>query len=135
MPSRRVVSLPFKVFWTSTSSGWFSLLVVFLEEELELNVGNRNMCVCEACRQSIMYSMKAGKNGEPYQLRWQKNDHLCVVCHLVAQETSRLKKHEFTWDMIRESIGLVSVESPGDISLCTKHNQQVYRMLDAKAHA
>ena len=33
------------------------------------------------------------------------------------------------------SIGIASIESPGDISLCTEHYQQVYRMLDARAHA
>ena len=35
--------------------------------------------------------------------------------------------------MICDSIGISSIESPGDISLCTKHYQQIYRMLNAKA--
>ena len=37
--------------------------------------------------------------------------------------------------MICDSIGITSSESPGDISLCTKHYQQVYRMLIAKSDA
>ena len=37
--------------------------------------------------------------------------------------------------MICDSIGIASVESPGDISLCTKHYQQVYRMLNVKSDA
>ena len=32
-----------------------------------------------------------------------------------------------------DSIAIASLESPGDISLCTKHYQQVYRMLNAKS--
>ena len=47
----------------------------------------------------------------------------------------KAEKHEFTWDMIRESIGIASIDSPGDISLCTNYYQQVYKMLDVRTHA
>ena len=92
--------------------------------------------MCEACRQSIMHSMKASENGEPYQLRWQENKMVSACCVPSCSSVDiKAEKHEFTWDMICESIGIASIESPGDISLCTKHYQQVYRMLDARACA
>ena len=37
--------------------------------------------------------------------------------------------------MICDSIGIACIESPGDVSLCTKHHHQVYRMLNAKSDA
>ena len=89
--------------------------------------------MCEACRQSI--SIKASKNGEPHQLRWQKSKAVSVCCVPYCSSVDiNTEKHEFTWD-IRESVGTASIESPGDISLCTKRYQQVYRMLDARARA
>ena len=47
----------------------------------------------------------------------------------------KAERHEFTWEMICDSLGIASVESPGDISLCTKHYQQVYMMLNVKSDA
>ena len=106
------------------TEGWSPSVVEFLEEESGLNVGNRNVCLCEACRQSIMHSMKASENGEPYQLRWQKNKTVSVYCVPSCSSVDiKAEKHEFTWDMICESIGIASIESPGDISLCTKRRK------------
>ena len=34
-----------------------------------------------------------------------------------------------------DSMGIASVDSPGDVSLCTKYYQQIDRMLNAKSHA
>ena len=79
------------------TEGWSPSVVEFLEEESGLNVGNRNMCVCEACCQSIMHSMKAIKNGESYQLRWQKNKTVSVCCVQSCSSVDiKTKKHEFT---------------------------------------
>ena len=58
------------------------------------------------------------------------------MCHLVAKSVDiKAEKHEFTWEVICDSIGIASVNLPDDISLCTKHYQQVYRMLNAKSDA
>ena len=44
----------------------------------------------------------------------------------------KAEKHNFTG---RWYVGIACIESPGDVSLCTKHYQQVYRMLNAKSDA
>ena len=78
--------------------------------------------------------MKAKANNESYQLRWFKHKNVCCVpsCNLAD---IKAEKHTFTWEVICDSIGIASVDSPEDISLCTKHYQQVYRMLNAKSDA
>ena len=79
------------------TEGWSLSVVTFLEVASGLNVGNRNMCVCEACRSSIRNSVKARNNGEPYQLRWLKNKSVSHCC--VPSCTSvdiKAEKHEFT---------------------------------------
>jgi hypothetical protein len=43
-----------------------------------------------------------------------------------------LQLHNFSWEVICDSIG---IESPEEISLCTKHYKQMYRMLNAKSDA
>ena len=55
---------------------------------------------------------------------------------LAAMHTDVFKaeKHTFTWEVICDSIGIASVDSPEDISLCTKHYQQVYRMIMLLIH-
>ena len=58
-----------------------------------------------------------------------------VLCQPVILLISRLKRHDFTWEMICGCIGIASVESSGDISLCTKHYQHVYKMINAKSDA
>ena len=102
-------------------------------EESGLNVGNRNMCVCEACRSSIRNSMKARDDGEPFQPRWLKDkEHLSQCCVPSCSSVDiKAEKHEVTWEMICNSLGIGSAEHPGDISLCTKHYQQVYKVFNA----
>ena len=43
----------------------------------------------------------------------------------------KAERYDFTWEMICSSIGIGSAEHPGNISLCTKHYQQVYKVLNA----
>ncbi len=101
-------------------------------QESGLNVGNRNMCVCEACRSSIRNCMKARDDGEPYLLRWLKNKRVTQCCAPSCRSVDiKAEKHDYTWEMICNSLGIGSTEHPGDISLCTKHYQQVYKILNA----
>ena len=53
----------------------------------------------------------------------------CSSVHIKAE------KHEFTWEVICDTIGIADIESPVDISLCSQHYQQIYWMLNAKARA
>ena len=53
-----------------------------------------------------------------------------MLCTILKLSYIKAEKHHFTWEVICDSIG---IESPGDISLCTKHYQQVYRMLNAES--
>ena len=117
------------------TEGWSPSMVAFLEEESGLNVGNKNMCVCEACRSSIRNSMKARDDGEPFQLRWLKDKRVPRCCVPSCNSVDiKAEKHEFTWETICGSLGLGSVDHPGDISLCTKHYQQVYKLQVSLMH-
>ena len=40
----------------------------------------------------------------------------------------KAEKCELTWEVIRDSVWIASVESLRDISLCTKHYQQIYNI-------
>ena len=83
-------------------------VVAFLKEEHGVNVGDgETMCVCEACNVNIRQALKARDKGEPYQLRWLKGKKvsLCCVpsCSLVD---IKAEKHEFTWEVICDSMGI-----------------------------
>ena len=120
------------------TEGWSPSVVVFLEDGSGLNVGNRNVCVkhvvkapCIQWRPGITVSLTSSDG-------WRLKRSLCVVYPPVAPLISRLKSWK-AWvylggDMwfYEDSYG---VESPEDVSLCTKHYQQVYRMINAKSHA
>ena len=76
--------------------------------------------------------MKARDDGEPFQLRWLKDKRVPQCCVPSCSSVDiKAEKHEFTWEMICNSLGIGSAEHPGDISLCTKHYQQVYKVLNA----
>ena len=111
--------------------------MVDLVEESGFTVGNKNMCVCEACRFSIRNSMKARDNGEPYQLRWLKDKRVPQCCVPSCSSVDiKAEKHEFTWEMICICVGIGSTDaSPGDVSLCTQHYQQVYKVLHATSRS
>ena len=89
---------------------------------------NFNMCICEACIRQVL---KAVEKGEPYQLR----DKGSLCCVPRSSVDIKAEKCEFTWEVICDTVGNADVESPVDISLCTQHFQQIYRMLNAKARA
>ena len=59
-----------------------------------------------------------------------KHKNVCCVpsCNLADINA---EKHTFTWEVICDSIGIASVDSPEDISL---HYQQVYRMIMLLVH-
>ena len=115
--------------------GWSSVLK-FFKEESRLNVSDSKVCVCEACNVSIRQAKKCRDNGELYQLRWLKSKKESQCCVPSCKSVDiKAEKHEFTWEVICYSIGIASVNLPGNISLCTKHYQQVYRMLNAKSDA
>ena len=91
---------------------------------------------CGACDLSIREALKARDKGEPYQLRWMKGKVVSVRCVPSCSSVSiKAEKHNFTWEVICDSIGIACIEFLGDVSLCTKHYQQIYRMLNAKPDA
>ena len=117
------------------TQGWSSSMIDFVRDESGLNVGN-NMCICGACDLSIRQALKARDKGEPYQLRWMKGKVVSVCCVPSCSSVNiKAEKHNFTWEVICDSLGIACIESPRDISLCTMHYQQVYRMLNAKSDA
>ena len=80
--------------------------------------------------------MKARDNGEPYQLRWLKDKSVSQCCVPSCSSVDiKAEKHEFSWEVIRDSVGIASVESPGDISLCTKHYQYTGCLMLRHMHA
>ena len=118
--------------------GWSPSVIEFFKDASGFNsdVGNIHVCVCEACHLSIRKAMKCKDKGEQYQLRWLKSKKVSKCCVPPCKSVDiKAERHEFTWEVICDSIGIASVESPGDISLCTKHYQQVYRMLNEKSNA
>ena len=56
--------------------------VAFLKEVAGLSVenGETNKCICEACNVSIRQALKAMEKGEPYQLRWLKDERVFMLC-------------------------------------------------------
>ena len=49
-----------------------------------------------------------------YKLRWMKDKKVSVaVCYL----NIKAEKHNFTWEVICDSIGITRIESPRDVSL------------------
>ena len=81
------------------------------------------MCVCNACHVSFRFAVKAKENGERYQLRWLKSKSVKVrVCCVQTCDSVNIKAEKQFYlgdDMC--FFGIASIESPGDISLCTKH--------------
>ena len=66
------------------------------------------------------------KKGEPlsYQLRWLKDKRVSLCCVPRCSSVDiKAEKHEFTWEVICDSIGIADVESPVDISFFTQHYQ------------
>ena len=47
----------------------------------------------------------------------------------------KAERHDFSWEVICDSIGIASVTSPVETFLCNQHYQQVYRLLNAKSEA
>ena len=118
------------------TQGWSSSMIDVVRDESGLNVGNNDTCICGACDLSIRQALKARDKGEPYQLRWMKGKVVSVCCVPSCSSVNiKAEKHNFTWEVICDSIGIACIESPGDVSLCTKHYQQIYRMLNAKSDA
>ena len=116
-------------------NGW-SPSIELLKGESGLSISNSSACIRGACDLSVRQALKSRDKGEPYQLRWLKGKKASMCCVPTCNSTDiKAEKHEFTWEVICDSIGISSVESPGDISLCTKHYQQIYRMLHAKTRA
>ena len=70
-------------------------------------------------------------------LRWLKNKKVSQCCVPSCKSADKkAEKHEFTWEVICDTIGIGTIKPLDDISLCTKHYQQVYyRMLNAKSDA
>ena len=109
-----------------------SLIDIFLKDEFGLKGGNSEVCICGACDLSIRHAFKAKDKGEPYQLRWKKSKKISLCCVPTCSSTDiKAEKHEFTWEVIYDCMGIASVDTPGDVPLCTQHYQQVYRMLNA----
>ena len=106
----------------------------FFEEETGLTVGNRELCVCGACNVSIRQALKARDNGEPYQLRRLKSKIVCCVPSCSSTEIE-VYRHDFSCRDVRNSIGIENVSSPVNHLLCSKHYQQVYRMLNVVSKA
>ena len=115
--------------------GWSPSALAILKDESGLNIGNSDVCVCEACSVNIRQAVKS-KKGEPYQLRWLKNKAVSQCCVPTCKSADiKAEKHEFTWEVICSTIGIATIKSPDNLSLCTRHYQQVYRMLNAKSDA
>ena len=118
------------------TNGWSPSMIDLLQDESGLSIGNSSACICGACDLSVRQALKSRDKGEPYQLRWLKGKKASMCCVPSCNSTDiKAEKHEFTWEVMCDSIGISSVESPGDISLRTKHYQQIYGMLNAKARA
>ena len=75
--------------------------------------------------------MKCKDKGDQYRLRWLKSKKVSKCCVPSCKSVDIKAERLFTCD----SIGIASIELPGDICLCTKHYQQVYRMLNEKSDA
>ena len=82
---------------------------------------------------SIRQALKARDHGG---LRWLKSKRVCCVpsCGSVDFEV-HVHRHGFSWEDVCKSIGIASVSSPVDCLLCSKHYQQVYRMLNVVSKA
>ena len=92
--------------------------------------------MCGACNVSISQALKAKNKCETYQFKWLKNKRVCCVppCGSTDIEVN-VHRHDFSWEDVCNSIGIASVSSPVDRLLCSKHYQQVYRMLNVVSKA
>ena len=90
--------------------------------------------MCGACNVSIRQALKARGNGEPYQLRWLKSKQVCCVLSCSSTDIE-VYRHDFSWGDVCNSIGIENVSSPVNCLLCSKHYQQVYRMLNVVSKA
>lgn len=84
--------------------------------------------VCVKRVVSITQAFKAWEKGKPYQLRWLKDKKVsaCWVQSSISV-TSRLTNKTL---LGRTYAILAGVESLGDVSLCTPHYQEIFRMVN-----
>ena len=78
---------------------------------------SETMCVCEACNVNYRQVLKARDKGERYQLTWLKGKKGVCVVPSCSSVDIKDEKHEFTWEVICDPMGIASVDSPGD-SIC-----------------
>ena len=65
------------------------------------------ICVCGACDVSIRKALNAWNEGEPYHLKWLSSKSSC--CVPACTSTIRVDKHNYSWEMICQSIGIASI--------------------------
>ena len=107
------------------SESWPAALLSFFKEESGLSC-EWGGCVCSACDVSLRKAFTARGKGEPYQLRWLKTKRVC--CVPFCKSAIRAEKHNFSWEVICQCVGVASISPPADTSLCSVHYSQVYRI-------
>ena len=107
--------------------GWSEAVRSFFVQESGITLDTGEVvCVCGACDVSIRRALNARNEGEPYHLRWLSSISSC--CVPACTSSIRVENHNYSWEMICQSIGIASISPPVDTSLCKFHYNQVYRM-------
>ena len=68
----------------------------------------------------ILRALKARDQGEPYQLRWHKNEKICCVPSCGSADIN-VHRHDISCGDVCNSISLASVSVPVDRLLHSKH--------------
>ena len=113
-----MLPMSWQVPWTGHRhpDGWSPSALPILKDESGLNVGNSDVCVCDACSVYIGKAVKSEEKGEPYQLRWLKNKTVSQCCVPTCKSADiKAEKHEFTWEVICSTIGIATIKSPDNL--------------------
>ena len=78
---------------------WSLSLLSLFKQKSGLTVGIGDVCVCEACSLCVRHALKARDKGEPYQLRWLKNERKCCMPSCSSADI-KAERHDFSWDVM-----------------------------------
>ena len=124
-----VCSCNVKRRWHRHPESWCQNVRSFIEQETGLSVGNRELCVCVVL--AMLGLDKHWRQGTTVSHTSSDGSRVREYCVPSCSSADiEVYRHDFSWGDLCNSIGRASVTSPVDHLLCSKHYQQVYRMLN-----
>lgn len=114
---------------------WAENAKLFVQSEVDENSVKSDECVCNVCFVDVKRCMSKKNNGEVYELYCFKGKiSLCKCAIPSCTDAVKNQKHPFTWNDICSATGIARLSSTDDVpsSLCNRHYQLAYHMLNAR---